>query len=220
MVYLRQAFVTGILLLLPLFATLFVINFLLESIGAPISRHLFFFINEANLGHPIIRLILSFVSLVVVCLVITAFGLLSRYFLGRYVMDLTEKIVSRIPLIKSVYLTTKQIIDTLKKNSNSAFQKAVLVEFPREGLYSIGFLTGTTQGEVQEKTAEEVVNVFVPTTPNPTSGFLILVPKNKVYELEMSVGDGIKMIISGGAVTPPYPNPNKNSHTLNVSESK
>ena len=114
-------------------------------------------------------------------------------------MDTTKK---KIPFIRTVYNTVKQIADTMGKNQKAMFQKAVLVHFPSDSVYSIGFLTNRANGETQDKTKESVCNVFVPTTPNPTSGFLIMVPEEKLVVLDMSVGDAIKLIISGGAVVP------------------
>jgi uncharacterized membrane protein len=99
----------------------------------------------------------------------------------------------------------KEVSSTMFSGKKSAFQRVVLVEFPRPGIYSIGFVTSETAGEAQARTKETVINVFIPTTPNPTSGFLVLVPREQVMELEMTVGEGMKMVISGGAVTPPYP---------------
>jgi uncharacterized membrane protein len=98
----------------------------------------------------------------------------------------------------------KEISQTLLASKRTMFQRVVLVQFPRPGIYSIGFVTSETAGEAQAKTKEIVINVFVPTTPNPTSGFLILVPREQLIDLEMTVGEGMKMVISGGAVVPPY----------------
>jgi uncharacterized membrane protein len=98
----------------------------------------------------------------------------------------------------------KEISHTLLAGQRTMFQRVVLVQFPRPGIYSIGFVTSETEGEVQVRTRETVINVFVPTTPNPTSGFLILVPREQLIELDMTVADGMKMVISGGAVVPPY----------------
>ncbi len=204
----RKNLITGIVLILPLIAVLFVLNILLTNIGAPASEYLFFFFNGKYRNLPLVNEILSLVSFFLVLLLMTLLGWISNYFLGRYFMSLTEKVMNKIPFLGSVYKTVKQIVETFKSSQNNAFQKTVLVEFPRPGLFSIGFVTGITKGEIQEKTAQTVVNVFVPTTPNPTSGFLILVPQGDIIDLEMSVGDGIKMIVSGGTLTP-KPNGNK-----------
>jgi uncharacterized membrane protein len=120
-------------------------------------------------------------------------------------VSLSEEIIGRVPVLNRTYGFMKEISHTLLSGRKTMFQRVVLVEFPRQGLYSIGFVTSETAGEAQAKTKEPVINVFVPTTPNPTSGFLVLVPVEKVISLEMSVGDGMKMVVSGGAVMPPWP---------------
>jgi uncharacterized membrane protein len=116
-----------------------------------------------------------------------------------------ERFMLSIPGISAVYNTVKQIVDTFGTQNKNLFNQVVLVQFPRPGVWAIGFLTNKTQGEAQAKTSEEVWTVFVPTSPNPTSGFLILFPAREITPLEMSVGEGMKMIISGGAVVPPWP---------------
>ncbi len=108
-----------------------------------------------------------------------------------------------MPVIRSVYSAIKQVLETILKQQSKAFRQAVLIEYPRRGIWAVGFITGTTEGEVQNLTMQEVVNVFLPTTPNPTSGFLLFVPSKDVVLLSMSVEEAVKMVISGGIVTPP-----------------
>ena len=133
-----------------------------------------------------------------------AVGWVTRLVVGRRMVSLTEEIIGRVPVLNKTYGFMKEISQTLLSGRKTMFQKVVLVEFPRSGVYAIGFVTTEAVGEVQMKTRERVVNVFVPTTPNPTSGFLLLMPKEELLELEMSVTDGMKMVISGGSVVPPY----------------
>ena len=106
-------------------------------------------------------------------------------------------------MVRSVYSAIKQIFETILAQQSNAFREAVLIEYPRRGIWAIGFITGTTKGEVQNLTLEETVNIFLPTTPNPTSGFLLFVPREEVVPLDMSVEEAVKMVISGGIVTPP-----------------
>jgi uncharacterized membrane protein len=106
--------------------------------------------------------------------------------------------------VSGVYNTVKQIVATFGTQNRDLFNKVVLVEFPRKGVYTIGFLTSKTQSEAPARVGQELWTVFVPTTPNPTGGYLLFVPKDEIIELEMSVGDGMKLVISGGAVTPPW----------------
>jgi uncharacterized membrane protein len=134
---------------------------------------------------------------------ITLIGALTAGFLGRIVVNFGEQILSRMPVIRTVYSAIKQIIETVFKDQSNAFRHAVLVEYPRRGVWTIGFLTGTTEGEVQNLILEDVVNVYIPTTPNPTSGFLLYVPREDIQMLHMSVEEAVKMVISIGLVVPP-----------------
>ena len=118
---------------------------------------------------------------------------------------MAENVLDKVPFINTVYKTVKQIVETFSTQHKAVFKKTVLLEYPREGIWAIGFLTSKTKGETQLKTEKELRNIFVPTTPNPTSGFLLMIPGEDVQELDMSIGDGMKFIISGGAVAPPYP---------------
>ncbi|MGF1484438.1 MAG: DUF502 domain-containing protein [Opitutales bacterium] len=205
-IYLRNAFITGLVLLLPLGVTIFVINLLLVNVGDPTTR--LFFENVLKLDPPrqntVNWYVFSFVSTLIVVFLITLLGIASRYFLGRYVIAVFERVIDALPFVNSVYRVVKQIVDTFSKQQKAVFQKVVLVEYPRRGAYALGFLTSDAKGEVQALTKGDVVNVFVPTTPNPTSGFLLMIPEEEVRELEMSIGDGMKLIISGGAVVPEY----------------
>jgi len=145
---------------------------------------------------PGIGLILAVVSL-------TLIGAITAGFVGRLFRHLSEAVLNRLPVIRSVYNAIKQIVETVFANQSAAFREVVLIEYPRRGAWSLGFITGSTQGEVKAHLQRELVNVFVPTTPNPTSGFLLFVPDSEVTRLTMSVEDGIKLVISGGIITPP-----------------
>ena len=123
--------------------------------------------------------------------------------MGRWGVRTGERILNRMPVVRSVYSAIKQIFETILAQQSNAFREAVLIEYPRRGIWAIGFITGTTKGEVQNLTEEETVNIFLPTTPNPTSGFLLFVPREEVVPLDMSVEEAVKMVISGGIVTPP-----------------
>ena len=133
---------------------------------------------------------------------ITLLGYGSRFVLGRIILGGLERLFNRVPFINTVYRTVKQIVDTFGQQKKAVFQEVVLIEYPRKRCYDLGFLTSTAKGETQASTAEQIVNVFVPTTPNPTSGFLLMLPEEDVKRLQMSIADGMKLIISGGAVVP------------------
>jgi uncharacterized membrane protein len=200
----RNAFISGLALLIPLGVTFIVIHFLLQRIGEPSSNLFFYFLDPATREKPWVDIVLKIISTCVIVLIITGFGFLSNYFLGKLFVRIAERFITSVPFIKSIYGTAKQIVDTFRQQKEAVFQKVVLVEYPRTGCYALGFLTGTARGETQVKTGKTIVNVFIPTTPNPTSGFLLLIPKEDILKLDMSVGDGMKLIISGGAVVPAY----------------
>jgi uncharacterized membrane protein len=134
---------------------------------------------------------------------LTLIGWFTAGFVGRSLMRAGEQILQRMPVVRSIYGTLKQIFETVLAQSSRSFREVVLVEYPRRGLWAIAFVTGPTRGEIRERFSEELVNVFLPTTPNPTSGFLLFVPARDLIHLEMSIEDGMKLVISGGIVTPP-----------------
>lgn len=201
---LRNGFIAGLVLVAPMGVTLFVVNFMLERIGQPLSNAIFQFVDEEVRSQGVTQLLLSIAAIIIVTIAITALGFLSKYFIGRFVINMGERLIDTLPFVNAIYKSVKQIVDTFSKQQKAVFQKVVLTEYPRKGVYVLGFLTSDAKGEVQHKTGAEVVNVFVPTTPNPTSGFLLMVPKNEIIPMEMTVADGMKLIVSGGAVTPPY----------------
>jgi len=134
---------------------------------------------------------------------LTLVGFLAAGLAGRTLVRIGERLLSRMPVVRSVYSTLKQIFETVLAQSSRSFREVVLIEYPRRGIGAIGFVTGPTRGEVQVRSEEELVNVFLPTTPNPTSGFLLFVPKRELVHLDMSIEEGIKLVISGGIVAPP-----------------
>ena len=144
------------------------------------------------------------IGLLIVFIMLTFIGFLTAGIIGRYIIKLGERIIARLPIIRSVYGALKQIFESVLKTSSKSFREVVLIEYPRKGIWAIGFITGDTKGEVQESLKDELVNVFLPTTPNPTSGFLLFVPRKDLRVLNMNVEEGIKMVISGGIVTPKF----------------
>jgi uncharacterized membrane protein len=134
---------------------------------------------------------------------LTLVGFLAAGLAGRTLVRIGERLLSRMPVVRSVYGTLKQIFETVLAQSSRSFREVVLIEYPRRGIGAIGFVTGPTRGEVQVRSEDELVNVFLPTTPNPTSGFLLFVPKRDLVHLDMTIEEGIKLVISGGIVAPP-----------------
>lgn len=202
---LRNAFFTGLLLLAPVAVTWLVFSWLVEKVGGGFRDIFFFYVPEALRNNPSLAVGWDILSTLIVIVLVTVLGYISRLFLGRYFGAVAERFILNIPGIGTVYSTVKQIVDTFSSQNRNLFSKVVLVQFPRAGMYSVGFLTNKAQGEPQARTKDEVWTVFIPTTPNPTTGFLVMLPREEIIELEMSVGDGMKMIISGGAVVPPWP---------------
>lgn len=142
-------------------------------------------------------------GLLVALIFFVIIGWLATNFLGRFIIRVYEYILDRMPVIRHIYGAIKQIFETIMASQSSAFREAVMMEYPRKGVYSIGFVTGTTEGEVQDATKAETINVFVPTTPNPTSGYLLFVPKKELIYLDMTVEEAVKLVVSAGIITPP-----------------
>lgn len=202
----RGNFITGLAVLLPAIVTIAVIKWLFGTIASFTDLLLFFLPQRAT--HAADGTILwywSLAALALAAVLVSLVGLFTRYYLGKRVVEWFDSTMLRVPLLNKIYGTIKQVNAAFSTGSKTAFKTVVLVEFPREGTHSVGFITSDQQAEVQMKTREKSVCVFVPTTPNPTSGFLILVPEHKVTKLDMSVADGIKYIISLGSISPEYP---------------
>ena len=196
----RNAFLSGALLLAPLWVTIWFVVKFIDLVGGTFRP-----IYQDYLPQSLQRIpfFWDVMGTIVVVLLITAFGLLSNYVLGKYFFSIGERAIQRIPGVGAVYHSVKQIVATFGSQNRNLFSKVVLVEFPRKGVWTLGFLTNKSQAEPQSLIGADIWTVFVPTTPNPTSGFLLMLPRTEVIELEMSVGDGMKMLISGGAVSPP-----------------
>lgn len=195
---LRNYFITGVLVTAPLGLTVYFawafVHWMDQTVMplVPIKYH-----PETYLPFSIPGL-----GLLIAILVLISIGLLTASLLGRTFLHFSERILHRTPIVRGIYSALKQLFETVLSNQSEAFRQVILIEYPRRGIWTIGFLTGPTVGEVQRKTNESVVNVFIPTTPNPTSGFLLFVPEKDVQPLDMSVEEGLKLVISGGIVTP------------------
>ncbi len=196
---LRRYFLTGVLVTAPISITIYLTYIFLTFIDSKVVHLLPKDWYEALYGGTII----PGVGLIIVIAVFILIGWFATNFLGRLVIRISEYIVDRMPVIRTLYSAIKQIFETIMASQSNAFREVVMLEYPRRGVWSIGFVTGTTKGEAQELTDEETVNVFVPTTPNPTSGYLLFVPKTQLKYLNMSVEDGVKLVVSAGIITPP-----------------
>jgi uncharacterized membrane protein len=198
---LRNVFITGLLITLPIALTWFILQFLLKNFDAlsPVFTRMLI-----QLGAPIPEgFRIPFLGLVVTLLIVLAVGWLTTNFFGKKLFELGELLIEKIPFVRRIYKGSKQVVSSIAKADTSTFRKVVLIEFPRRGLLAIGFVTGESRGEVQRITRENMLNVFVPTMPNPTSGFLIFSPPEELTEVSMTIEEGIKYVVSGGIVTPP-----------------
>lgn len=203
----RSSFFTGLAVVLPVVISVGILVWLFGTAANFTDKLLFFLPNgltHAEAGKGPILWQWSAFALVLSVVLITLTGQLARIYVGRRLIAYADLLLLRVPLLNKIYGTIKQVNEAFGSGSKSSFKQVVLVEFPRDGVWSLGFITGEQNQEVQAKTKEKVVAIFIPTTPNPTSGFLILVPENKVTKLDMSVADGIKFVISLGAVSPEY----------------
>jgi len=197
----RNVFITGLLITLPIALTWFILQFLLNNFDAlsPVFTNILI-----QLGAPIPEgYRIPFLGLVVTLLIVLIVGWLTTNFFGKKVFQIGELLIEKIPFVRRIYKGSKQVVASIAEADTSAFRKVVLIEFPRRGLLAIGFVTGESRGEVQELTRENMLNVFVPTMPNPTSGFLIFSPLEELTEVSMTIEEGIKYVVSGGLVTPP-----------------
>ena len=146
--------------------------------------------------------LLAILGLAIGVLALTALGFLSNYVLGKFFISTAEKFLGKVPFLNTVYRSAKQIVQTFGRENRAVFKEVVLIEYPRSGCYVLGFVTCDASSEIDQVMDRKLTNVFVPTTPNPTSGFLLLLPREEIISLDLSVGDGMKMLISGGAVSP------------------
>ena len=203
----KNIFLTGFAAIIPVGVTLYIIAFLIRTMDNLVKIIPHRFQPDELLGFHIPGLGIIF-TLALIFIV----GLVTKSFLGRKAVSLGEWILDKIPFVSGIYKGVKQLVDAIFSDKHRSFRKAVLIEYPRKGLYSIAFVTGDARGEVQEKTAQKHINIFVPTTPNPTSGFYIMIPENDVINLDMSVEEAFSLVISGGIISPSN---NKNNKSNN-----
>lgn len=196
---LRRYLVAGILVWLPVGITLLLLRLLMGVMDRTLVLVPDQYRPEAWLGFAIpgLGLLLTLVILLVT-------GVLAANFVGRSLVAFWERVLERIPIVRSIYSASKNFAEIVFSDSDQSFKKVLLIEYPRKGLYGLAFQTATDLGEIQARGGEDLVCTFVPTTPNPTSGFIIIVPRKDVIELDMDVDEALKMIISLGVVVPSW----------------
>jgi uncharacterized membrane protein len=200
---LRNYFFAGILVTAPITLTIYLawsfITFVDDRVGAIIPNR---YAPENYLPFEIPGL-----GILILIILLTFIGAMTAGYLGRMFIRVSEYILDKMPILRSVYGATKQIIETVFASKSRAFREVVMVEYPRLGCWSVGFVTGNSKGQIQNAVDDDLVNVFVPTTPNPTSGYILFLPRSELYQLDMSVEEGVKLVVSAGIITPPDKRP-------------
>jgi len=198
----KRWFFTGLILLVPILVTFYLfmavvhhMDGILRLIPAAYQPEQLFGFHIPGLG------------VVLTLFIVLLTGMVGASFIGRWFVHLGENIVDRIPLVRSVYSALKHLLESVLQDNEDAFRRVVLIEYPRKGLFVLAFVAGIDKGEIQHRTGEQVIAVFVPTTPNPTSGFLLYVPEKDAIPLDMSVEDGMKCVISAGVINPEWSAP-------------
>jgi len=184
---LKKYFFSGLLVVVPVSLTVYILAFI---------------INFTDNLYPIVERYLPFnvpgFGIIITFCIIFGVGIITTNFLGRRLVSIGEKVIVRIPLVKEIYQSIKQIAEAIFSLEHKSFRRVVLIEYPRKGIFTIVFVTGVAKDEIQAKTGRKLINVFVPTTPNPTSGFYLMVPEEEVIELDISAEEAFKLIVSGG----------------------
>lgn len=213
--HLRRYLIAGLLIWVPLGVTLLVVKLLVDFMDQTLLLLPPALRPEALVGFRIPGL-----GVALTILIVLLTGMIAANLVGRRLVAVWEAALQRIPLVRSIYAGVKQVVETLFVSGGESFRKVLLVEYPRRGLWTLAFQTGAGISEARDKTGEEMVNVFIPTTPNPTSGIFLVVPRREVVELSMSVDEGLKLIISGGVVVPESSKPRPAKEGVEVAPSR
>lgn len=193
----KRYLIAGILVMAPIWITLLLIKFLISIFDNFINLLPKAYQPDTLLGFHVPGLGIIFTILLVFII-----GILATNFIGKHILAVWEAILDKIPLVRSIYSGVKKVLQTILTSGDMSFRKVLLVEYPRKGLWSIAFQTGNGFNKVEEQTGEAMVTIFIPTTPNPTSGYLIIVPRNDTIELDISIDEALKMVISLGVILP------------------
>jgi len=197
---LRRYLIAGLLVWLPIVATVLILKFLIDVVDSSLLL-----LPEALLPEKLIGFRVPGLGLLLSAVVLIVTGIIVTNLLGRTMIEVWESLLSRIPVVRAIYSASKQLTETLFSSKGKSFRKVVLVRFPHPGVWTMAFVTGDGMHEANEKIGKELVNVFVPTTPNPTGGYFLMVPREDIVDLNISVDAGVKMILSAGAVVPAGP---------------
>lgn len=195
----RNYLLAGILVTAPLGITVYLVWIFLQFMDSTVSE----LIPKEYNPNTYLQFSVPGFGLLIALVFFISIGILARNFFGRLIIRLYEYFMNRMPVVRHIYGAIKQIAETIMASQSQAFREVVMLEYPRKGVWSIGFVTNQSEGEIQRVTKENMINVFVPTTPNPTSGYLLFVPKKELHYLHMSVEEGIKLVVSAGIISPP-----------------
>lgn len=193
----KSYLLTGLLVWLPIVITFVVLRFIVDMLDQTIAL-----LPKAYQPEQLIGVNLPGVGVILSLVVLITTGVIATNILGQRLVNLGEALLNRIPLVRSIYNAVKQVLNAIFSTNSQAFRKVILVQYPRQGLWSLAFQTGVNDPEMNEACGDEMISIFIPTTPNPTSGFLMMVPKNEVVELSMSIDEALKYIISLGVMQP------------------
>ncbi|MDD4650006.1 MAG: DUF502 domain-containing protein [Desulfoplanes sp.] len=199
--FFKTNLLAGLLFLTPLVATFYFLKMLIEWMDK-----ILLVIPQGYRPQDLLPFPIPGLGVIIIVLLLLVTGILVRNYLGSKLVSVWNFIISRIPLVNKFYISVQQLVETVAKGGTKDFNRVVLLEFPRKGVYSLAYVTGVAVGELQEKTHKKVINVYVPTTPNPTSGYYLIVPEDEIIELDMSVEDSFKLLISGGIINPEFSN--------------
>lgn len=190
---LKRYFLTGLLVIIPIWGTFLILKAIFVGL-------------EGILGDLLVRLVPSHyvpgLGILALIVLVFAAGLFASNFMGRWIVKWWEKLLNRVPLVRGIYSTLKSMIDVLSITEQASYNRVVMIQFPKNGHYCIAFVTGVTKGEMQELSQEPLIHVYVPTSPNPTSGYFLLVPEHEVTSIDISVEEAMKLIVSGGLCSP------------------
>lgn len=190
---LKRYFLTGLLVIIPIWGTFLILKAIFVGV-------------EGILGDLLVRLVPSHyvpgLGILALIVLVFAAGLFASNFMGRWIVKGWEKLLNRVPLVRGIYSTLKSMIDVLSISEQASYNRVVMIQFPKNGHYCIAFVTGVTKGDMQELSQEPLIHVYVPTSPNPTSGYFLLVPEHEVTSVDISVEEAMKLIVSGGLCSP------------------
>jgi uncharacterized membrane protein len=191
-------FITGLIVALPILGSFWILSILFVKLTDFIYRY----VAPTGLVNVWVKLLWRLLTLVILFGIVVFIGLFARNYLGGKLIRVSESLLSKVPVLNKIYTALRQILESFWGDKNAVFRSAVLVEFPRDGVYSMGFTTSEAMVEIQNKIGEDTLSVFIPSSPSPTSGFFVMVSKEKLVELNISIEDALKMILSGGMVAP------------------